>query len=192
MGRRSRFTDFEIFAAVSAQIAQGDEVRIHDLAADTGVSVGSLYHRYGSREGIMAAAWLSSVQAFQSEFLAALQSDSPDAGENAALATPRFCRSHRDQAVILCVGRRETLLNDKAPPEIRHKVDALNADARSGLAAFANRQSLDMQACLHAIVAFPLASVRLYLPGKKVPKSVDDYIKAAYHSAIAIGAKPEA
>jgi AcrR family transcriptional regulator len=187
MGRASTFSDQDIFSAVSDQIARGDEFRIHDLAADTGVSVGSLYHRYGSREGIMATAWLQALQAFQHKFLTALRTNGPDAGERAALATPRFCRNHREQAIILCVGRRETLLNEKAPPEIRQMVDALNDVSQSELGAFAKRNNLAMQACLHGIVAFPLASVRLYLPRKKVPKSVDTYVSAAYHSAIDLG-----
>lgn len=138
----------------------------------------------------MAAAWLDAVQAFQQVFLAALQSPGPEAGERAALATPQFSRTHREQAIILCVGRRATLLNEKAPPEIHLAVKELNRDSKSALVAFARRESLDMQACLHGIVAFPLASVRLYLPRKRVPKSVDAFVRAAYHSALDIGAIP--
>ncbi|MFT6558360.1 TetR/AcrR family transcriptional regulator [Sneathiella sp.] len=184
MGRKSTISVQKIFEAVSHQVAQGDEFRIHDLAVDTGVSVGSLYHHYGSREGITAAAWLDALQAFQKEFLKAIQSPGLEAGERAALVTPQFSRAHRERAVILCVGRRETLLNEKAPSEIRQAVDALNAETHAAMIAYSKKHALNMQACLHGIVAFPLASVRLYLPHKRVPKSVDEYILAAYRSAM--------
>ena len=132
----------------------------------------------------MAAAWLDALQAFQHVFLKALNSAYDDAGERAALATPQFSRAQRDQAIILCVGRHETLMNENAPKAVRQEVDQLNDEMRQALMAYAKRERLDLQACLHGMVAFPLASVRLYLPRKRVPKSVDDFVRAAYRSVI--------
>ncbi len=132
----------------------------------------------------MAAAWLHALREFQQVFLTALNSAHDDAGERAALATPQFSRTQCAQAVILCVGRHETLMNENAPQAVRQEVDQLNDEMRQALAAHAKRERLDLQACLHGIVAFPLASVRLYLPRKRVPKSVDDFVRAAYRSVI--------
>ncbi len=186
MGRTSTFSDEKIFSAVSSQIAEGNEFRIQALAHEAGISVGSLYHRYGSREELLALAWLDAVQAFQHRFLTVLREGGAAAGERAALETPRFCRMQRDRAVILCVGRREALMSDKAPPEILRNVEALNADTHSALMTFAKQENFSLQACLHGIVAFPLASVRLYLPRHPVPRSTDAFIRAAYRSAIGV------
>ncbi|WP_204114133.1 TetR/AcrR family transcriptional regulator [Shimia biformata] len=186
MGRTSTFTDEQVFAALARQVAAGGDIKIQELAGDTGVSIGSLYHRYGSREGIMAAAWLDAVSAFQTGFRAALTSGHDDAGERAALATPRFARAQRDRAVILCVGRREALLSDNAPKDIREQVAQLNTSAAALLEEFAAARAYDLTACLHAIVAFPLAAVRLYLPHRAVPASADAYVRAAYRATIEI------
>lgn len=185
MGRRSTISDARVFAAVSAQIANGDAFKIQTLADQTGISVGSLYHRYGSREGVMAAAWLDAMVSFQQGFLTALSGGDIAAGEAAALATPAFARQHCDQAILLCLGRRETLLHENAPAEIAAEAQRHNARAEAALAGFARQTGLKLTACLHGIVAFPLASVRLYLPHKDLPAEVDTYVRAAYRAVIA-------
>lgn len=190
MGRKSTFSDQQIFSAVSSQIAIGDDFNIQDLAQTTGVSIGSLYHRYASREGLLAAAWLDALLGSHIAFLAALDAPGREAGELAALATPKFARQHRDKAVILCLGRHETLLTENAPKEYLAAADKANRKAKAALEDFAAREHLTMQACMHGIVAFPLAAVKLYLPHKPVPKSVDAFVKDAYQSAIRIGKLP--
>lgn len=46
---------------------------IEDIRRRSGVSVGSLYHRYGSKEGIAAAVYLDALGDYQREFVAGLQ-----------------------------------------------------------------------------------------------------------------------
>ena len=72
MGRRSTFSDDDVFAAVGRMLVRDGEVRMQSVVAETGVSVGSLYHRFGSREGLLARAWLDTLAAFHDRFLAAL------------------------------------------------------------------------------------------------------------------------
>jgi len=106
MGRPSSLRDETVFAGVGALMAGGGSLTLQALVERTGVSVGSLYHRYGSREAMLARAWLAAVRAFQARFLEALEGGSSDAGERAALATPRFCRAEPDLAVLLACCRR--------------------------------------------------------------------------------------
>lgn len=187
MGRTSTFSDQQVFSAVSSQIADGGDFKIQDLAHSTSVSIGSLYHRYASREGLLAAAWLDALLSSHTAFLTALDAPGRDAGQLAALATPKFARQHRDKAVILCLGRHETLLSKNAPKEFLEKAKEANSKVKHALEVFAQREHLSMQACMHGIVAFPLAAVKLYLPHNRVPKSVDAFVKAAYQSAIQVG-----
>jgi AcrR family transcriptional regulator len=184
MGRRSTFSDEQVFSAVSAQVAASDHVKIQDLVKATGISIGSLYHRYSSREGLLAATWLDALQTFHAMFLAALDGPGAEAGEQAALATPRFARQHRDRAIVLCLGRSETLMAEDAPAEFLTAADEANKRVKRALEAFSDRQNISLQACMHGLVAFPLASVKLYLPHARVPGSVDGFVKAAYHAAV--------
>lgn len=185
MGRRSTFSDEQVFSAVSSQIATSAEFKIQDLAKETGISIGSLYHRFSSREGLLAATWLDALLASHEALLSALETPGEDAGLQAALATPRFAREHRARAIILCLGRRETLLTETAPEEALATSEETNAKVKSALERFADRSNVSMQACMHGIVAFPLASVKLYLPARHVPRSVDSFVSAAYHAAMA-------
>ncbi|MFN7498569.1 MAG: TetR/AcrR family transcriptional regulator [Hyphomonadaceae bacterium] len=80
MGRKSNFKDEDAFAAVGAALVEKGSVAIHDIVDITGISTGSLYHRFGSREGLIAATWLDAVRKFQSKFLTELMSGKPSAG----------------------------------------------------------------------------------------------------------------
>ena len=55
MGRRSSFADGDVYDAVAREMAPGGMFAIKAVSDRCGVSVGSLYHRYGSREGLLAA-----------------------------------------------------------------------------------------------------------------------------------------
>lgn len=189
MGRRSTFSDEQVFSAVSSQIATSAEFKIQDLAKETGISIGSLYHRFSSREGLLAATWLDALLASHRAFLTALETPGADAGEQAALATPRFAREHRARAIILCLGRGETLLAEKAPEDALATSEEANAKVKSALERFADRKKVSLQACMHGIVGFPLASVKLYLPEQQVPRSVDRFVSAAYYAAMNAGTK---
>ncbi|MCA3734974.1 MAG: hypothetical protein INE97_06490 [Phenylobacterium sp.] len=60
-----------------------------------GLSTGSLYHRFGSREGLLGETWLNALLAFQPVFVQALKT--PSAVGEIAAVTPRFCRERRSE-----------------------------------------------------------------------------------------------
>ena len=185
MGRPSSFLDETVFAAVANCLVEQGEVRLQAVTATAGVSTGSIYHRFGSREGLMAAAWLDAVQAFQERFLVALAAGSREAGVAAALATPAFCREDVARALILTTGRRSEMMSDKAPPEMQARLDQLNGQARAGLEAFARDLEVPLERVRLALIGIPLGAVRLYLPDKAVPESVDADISAAVSALLA-------
>lgn len=187
MGRVSRVDDDRVFAAVARRMATDGSLRLQSVVEDTGVSVGSLYHRYGSREGLLARTWLDAVRSFHDRVLAALQSGRPDADEETALATPRFCREERPRAIVLLSCRRSEFLNEATPPELKTAIDDANRDAAAALARFAEDRGVKLDACRMGIVAFPLGAVRFYLPYGKVPEQVDDYVRVACRAALAAG-----
>jgi len=185
MGRPSSFLDETVFAAVANCLVEQGEVRLQAVTVTAGVSTGSIYHRFGSREGLMAAAWLDAIEAFQERFLAALEAGSREAGLAAALATPAFCRDEAARALILTSGRRAEMMSDKAPPEMQARLDQLNGKTRDGLESFALEQRLPLERVRLALIGIPLGAVRLYLPEKAVPESVDAHISAAVGALLA-------
>jgi AcrR family transcriptional regulator len=184
MGRLSTVDDARVFAAVARQMSSAGATTLHALVAETGVSVGSLYHRYGSREGLLARAWLDAVRAFQGRVLAELESGSADAGERAALATPRFCRAEPDRAALLACCRRSEFIGADTPAELRAEIEGVNVAAAAAVARFAKANGHSLDAVRMALVAIPLGAVRLYLPDKTVPRAVDDYVRVAYRAVI--------
>jgi AcrR family transcriptional regulator len=184
MGRTSTVEDEVVFDAVGSLLAARGSVTLQSIVTLTGVSIGSLYHRYGSREGLLASAWLDAVTAFQAQFLAALRSGGADAGEQAALATPRFCRSERSRAIILACCRQSEFLFDDTPQDLRDKIAEVNKAAAEAVQRFAKSSGYSLEACRMALVAFPMGAVRVYLPSRPVPASADAYVSAAYRAAI--------
>jgi len=76
--------------------------------------VGTLYHRFGSRDGILAAAWLRALERFQVTALAASArhpDDPVEAGVAMAAATLTFATEQAEDARLLLVLRRSDLLD---------------------------------------------------------------------------------
>ena len=174
-----------MFAAVGAEVAASGRLTMEGLLRATGLSTGSVYHRFTSREALLAEIWLDAVRRFQTGFLEALRREAPDAGEQAALATPRFCRAEPETAVILACCRRAEFLGPETPPRLSEQIAALNDEASAEFRLFARRIDRPVLACRLALVACPLAAVRLFLPQRPVPKSIDAYILKACRSVLA-------
>ncbi len=173
-----------VFDAVGTHLAAYGSVKLQDIVKTTGVSIGSLYHRYGSREALLASAWLDAVLAYQARFLGELGRDTPEAGERAAMATPRFCREEPARARLLICCRREQLISDQAPAPLRSKLHAANKNTYSCLGKFAETNGYEFDACHLGLVAYPVGAVRIYLPEQAVPEFVDSYVAAAFRSAV--------
>ena len=186
MGRLSTVDDSAVFAAVGEMLSTNGTIGLQDVVKATGVSIGSLYHRYGSREELLARAWVDAVTAFQSNFRNALESGADDAGEQAALATPRFCRAERARARILMCCRKSEFVRDSTPASLKKQIDSININAAKTVAEFAKQNGYALDACHMALVAFPVGAVRLYLPDHDIPPSVDEYVVAAYKAAVAV------
>jgi AcrR family transcriptional regulator len=179
MGRKPSFDDRQVYAALGRILAESGQATLADIREATGLSTGSLYHRFGSREGLMAEAWLATVSAFQQRFVAALSREDDSAGVEAALETPRFCRREPDLSLVLVCCRPSEFLTGEVQAELRACVANVNKEASSAIARFAKRIDRPLLACRLALVALPLGAVRLFLPKQRVPVEVDDYIRKA-------------
>jgi AcrR family transcriptional regulator len=76
---------------------------IEEIRHRSGASVGSLYHRYGSKEGIAAAVYLDALADYQREFVAALErsGDARDGIVSGVRSHLRWVMRHPDRAQFL-------------------------------------------------------------------------------------------
>jgi AcrR family transcriptional regulator len=185
MGRNAQFKNEEfVDAALRITADHGPAaVTIAAVAREVGAPVGSVYHRFLSRDVLMAEVWLRVVQSFQETFLSALKKGE---GLEAALHTPRWVRQHPAEARILLLYRREELVAGAWPEELKKKVLAIKCRLDGGIRSYAvrtfgkvGREGIDRT--VFALIDVPYAAVLRYIRlGKKPPRQVDDYIEQTY------------
>ena len=168
MGRPSRYGEADILAGarhVSAEIGP-HKLTIAKVAQRAGVPVGSIYHRYASRDEILAAVWLELVEAFQAQWIARLDGEG---AIEAGLATVRFTcdwiRRHPREARLLLLHRREDFASGRWPAAYRRRAEALAAQASASLGRDAARLgwragAAELRVLRFALVDLPTAALR--------------------------------
>lgn len=194
VSRAAKFSDDDVLdAAQAALVGVGRDAGISVIAAELGGPVGSIYHRFGSREEVLARLWLRSVDRFHARLFATAAK--PAAGPHEVLVSlaaqvPAYCRRHRDEAVALTLFRAAALATS-GPESVRHAAAHVN----DGLLAMvgdlarqrfgrADRETLDLVAT--AIQVCPYGLVRPYL-GRPVPKRIDRATVAAADAILRLG-----
>lgn len=114
MGRSAHFNNDQfVDAALKIAAEHGPAaVTIAGVAGEISAPVGSVYHRFRSRDVLLAEVWLKVVASFQEVFLTLLERDE---GLEAALHTPHWVRLHPSEARILLLYRREELVAGEWP-----------------------------------------------------------------------------
>lgn len=187
MGRNAHFNNEQfIDAALKIVAGQGPaSVTIAAIAAEIHAPIGSVYHRFLSRDVLMAEVWLRVTASFQDEFLSALKKGE---GIEAALHTPRWVRQHFPEARILMLYRREELVAGSWPEEMKQRALGLSLRLDDGISDFtarifgkAGREEINR--AVFAIIDVPYAAVLRYIrQGKKPPRSVEDHITKTYNA----------
>jgi len=168
MGRPSRYDEAEILAGakdVSAELGP-QNLTIAAVAGRAGVPVGSIYHRYTSRDEILAAVWLDLVEEFQERFLAELETAEPVRGGLAAMRyVCAWVRRHPREARLLLLHRREDFASDRWPASYRTRAEGLANRAAMSLGEYALRLAgragpAELRHLRFALVDLPTAALR--------------------------------
>lgn len=156
------------------------------IARESGAPVGTLYHRFGSRDAVLAAAWLRALERFQRSALAAGADPDPLAAAAAMAASQvAFAREQPEDARLLLTLRRDDLLDGEPAQEMRAHLDAINAPLLTRLheltrALRANTGPRASDAVTRAVVDLPNAAVRRHArDGKPPPAWLQDDVAAA-------------
>jgi AcrR family transcriptional regulator len=197
MPRPAAFTTDEILDAALACVARDRHAAtVADVARALGGPVGSIYHRFPSRDVVLARLWLRSVARFQAGlFDIAAHGDASgeqpiDMLVRMAVHVPRYCRHHPDEAVALTLYRQDRLLRD-CHDSVRPDVAGLNAGIDELSRTLTRRCYGTTTKRRSMLVAWatrlgPYGLVRPYLGGD-VPAQLDDVVAASAQAILALG-----
>jgi AcrR family transcriptional regulator len=167
MGRNAVYSAEEILDAASAIAARGGahSVTMTAIASALGAPSGSLYHRFASRDLVMASLWIRTVQRFQVGFLEAFaQSDLSAVVNDAVLHTIEWSEQHRDEAAVLLLHSQRELMA-RQPEGLGDQLAALNSRVATALRRFTEQHFGETTAetigrSSLALIELPYAAVR--------------------------------
>jgi len=172
------------------------------IANTSGAPTGSIYHRFGSRDDLIARLWMRAVYRSQASFVAALErEDAKEAALEAALSIFDFCEDHPADAQLLVTFRREDLLRATPSDALAKELEELNKPVERGVVQLARRlygrrTRVALDRTLLAVFDLPYGAVRRHLiagtrlpPGlradltRAVAAVIDEPLKGAQDSA---------
>ena len=161
---------------------------IEAIADASGAPTGSIYHRFGSRDELIAKLWIRAVHRSQASFLAALERDGPrEAALAAALSIVDFCEDHPADAQLLVGFRREDLISAIPEGPLADELAVLNRPVERALVQLARRlygrrSRAALDRTLLAVFDLPYGAARRHLiTGSRLPRG----LRADLSSAVA-------
>jgi AcrR family transcriptional regulator len=187
-------TDSILDSARELLLEQGaGRATIEAIAGASGAPTGSIYHRFGSRDAMLARLWIRAVQRSQKEFLTACAAEDPrEAALGAARSIIAFCRSNPADARLLVSFRREDLMQATEDGELKAELEDLNRPVQRAvmllarrLFGSAHRRNLDR--AVLATFDLPYGAARRYLiMGTSLPQQLEADVEAAVKAVIAL------
>ncbi|MDD7940291.1 helix-turn-helix domain containing protein [Actinomycetospora lutea] len=178
MGRAERHPAGSILDA-ARELVLADGLRtatVDRIVVASGAPKGSIYHRFGTLDDLLATMWLRAVRASQDRFLAALDGpgDAVTVGVAAALTLHDFAREEPDEAALLITVRRRDVERGIRDEDLARRLTTVNAPIERGVEDLATRLygRADRQAVertVLAVVDLPLGAIRRHLLARRPP-----------------------
>lgn len=198
MPRPRKFADEQILAAAGRLIARNGPsgATIGAIAQAVGAPTGSIYHRFDSRDVLLARVWLRAAGAFQTAFFERLAGQEPrGAGLAAALYMAQRVREHPREARLLLLHRREDFVDRGWPAPLRRQAAQLAQQIEIELRAFARRlcgreDVRTVRLVTYAVIEAPFAAIRRHVAANESPPPyVDLLIRATYDAVMDLVAR---
>ena len=171
---RKHDSDVILDAARGLVLGGGPRVAgVAAIAKASGAPVGTLYHRFGNRDGILAATWLRALDRFQALAMSATGDGALDAAVAMALSALDFAREYPDDARLLLMMRPEDLVDAEGGGELAEAIAARNVPLIERLRTLARElygadDARSLDAVQRAVVELPYAAVRRHVD--RVPR----------------------
>lgn len=191
MGRKSQFTDEQVFTWLASRLVASPHVSIQELSEGTGVSVGSIYHRYGSLDGLLGSAFISAGEAFYPTATQELQGTGRPILLNVAMQAYRLATINPVAATLLFAVPRGALVGPGLPAELRAHISARDSAFVQTCQKFWQRSDISFSAGEQAMLTVPQAIVARYLPGGPIPDTARQFILRCANGILGLGLRYE-
>jgi AcrR family transcriptional regulator len=191
--RASKFDEEKILATAGRLVAIHGPAgaTIGAISRSLGAPTGSIYHRFASRDVLLATLWLRAAAAFQDAVFARLSGAVPrDAGLEAALYMAERVREEPREARLLLLHRREDFVDRGWPPTFRRRAAQLAQQVERELRTFSRRlcgheDTRTVRMVTYAVIEAPFAAIRRHVAAKETPPPyVDLLIQATYEAVM--------
>jgi AcrR family transcriptional regulator len=165
-------------------------VTVAALAQELGAPVGSIYHRYHSREALLAELWMDVVEGFQNGFVETLaRADDVDGAVAAALFMAAWTREHPLESRLLLLHRRQDFVVGEWPADLVDRAAALEPQIGSALRAYAKRafgraDAETMARLRYALLDAPFGGIKPYVQARTQPPTIVDDLVARTARAV--------
>jgi AcrR family transcriptional regulator len=184
---RKHETDVILDAARALVLAGGPRAAsVAAIAQSSGAPAGTLYHRFGNRDGIVAAAWLRALERFQARALAGSEAPAEafDAATAMAVAAISFARELPQDARLLLTIRPTDLLDGEPEPSFQQTLAAMNAPLAVRVHELAERlygcrDQRQIDAVNRAVADLPYAVVRRHAHDEPMPSWLEADVAAS-------------
>jgi AcrR family transcriptional regulator len=172
---RKHETDVILDAARGLVLAEGPRAAsVAAIAKASGAPVGTLYHRFGNRDGVVTAVWLRALERFQARAMAASGPDPLEVAVQMAVAALDFARDCHEDARLLLTIRPGDLRDAEPDSEFTATLAAMNAPLADRVAALARQlygrgDARSVDAVTRAVVDLPYAVVRRHADDDGMP-----------------------
>jgi AcrR family transcriptional regulator len=198
MPRAPKFDEERILDAAGRLVAAHGPsgATIGAIARSVGAPTGSIYHRFDSRDVLLATVWLRAAAAFQDAFFERLAgTPAREAGLTAALYMARRVREHRDEARLLLLHRREDFVDRGWPIPFRRRATRVGQQVEREIRAFSRRlcgreDARTVRLVAYAVVEAPFAAVRRHVAAKESPPPYVDVLIRVTYDAVMRELKP--
>jgi AcrR family transcriptional regulator len=183
------FEDADFLAAARDLAAAGGpaSVTVTSVTERLGAPTGSFYHRFASRDVLLAHVWLGTALAFQTDFVAAIKAGD---GLAAALHTPVWVRNNFEEARAFLLYHRDDFAHGNWPQDLKDRVvrQGRRVDAaykRLARDTFGGVGTNELRLARFVLADVPKAAVGPYLRQGVVPPTIaDEMIEATYHAIV--------
>jgi AcrR family transcriptional regulator len=163
------------------------------IAKNSGAPAGTLYHRFGNRDGILTAAWLRALERFQARAMAAGTGSGAETPRETAVAMAvagiTFARELPDDARLLLTIRPGDLLDGEPDEAFRETLAAMNApliERISALAAqlYGSSDPRSVDAVARAVADLPYAVIRRHAHDDPMPSWLEADVAASVRALL--------
>jgi AcrR family transcriptional regulator len=192
MGRRELHSAQAILDGARTVLLADNPATIAEIAMASGAPAGSIYHRFESRDVLLAETWIRASAGFQRRFIAAIGSAGGpvDAAVAAGLSVFDFADDQCDDARLLASLRREQVIRSPLPPQLASRLDELDEPVESAIARLAHdlygmSWREHRRRVVLATIDIPHGAIRQFLiAGAPPPQSVRPLVEHAIRAVL--------